>query len=71
MHVNPAPLDASLCPLCGAANACAMELERSTGQAQGPCWCVGLNFSAELLVQVPLAAQNAACICPACYKLNS
>lgn len=43
-----------------------MELERQTGVAQGPCWCVGMNFSAELLAAVPKATQGLSCICAAC-----
>ncbi|MBX9611497.1 MAG: cysteine-rich CWC family protein [Burkholderiales bacterium] len=65
---QPAPttLDASRCPLCGAANRCAMEVERATGVKQPPCWCTGVTFGPELLARVPAAAQNQACICRYC-----
>ncbi len=58
--------DPTRCPLCGARNACAMELERSTGQPQGPCWCTQATFDADLLARVPPQAQGKACLCPAC-----
>lgn len=58
--------DQSKCPLCGKSNLCAMEIERETGVPQGPCWCVGVDFSADLLARVPASAQNLACICAAC-----
>jgi hypothetical protein len=31
-----------------------------------PCWCTLVEFSADLLKQVPEAARNKACICAAC-----
>jgi hypothetical protein len=43
-----------------------MEVERETGAAQPPCWCTGVDFSAELLSTVPPGARRLACICPAC-----
>lgn len=59
-------LDATRCPLCGQANRCAMEIERETGVAQGPCWCTEADFTAELLATVPIDAQDLACVCAAC-----
>ena len=32
-------IDQSLCPLCGKANRCAMEIEKETGEKQAACWC--------------------------------
>ncbi|HZY16810.1 MAG TPA: cysteine-rich CWC family protein [Ramlibacter sp.] len=61
-------LDAGACPLCGQANACAMELQRTTGVDQPPCWCTQLDFTTELLARVPAQARNRACICPACAR---
>lgn len=58
--------DATTCPLCGAANRCAMELARETGLPQPPCWCTGMRFDAELLARVPAMAKDLACICAAC-----
>lgn len=50
--------DPARCPLCGASNGCAMEIERATGIAQPPCWCMAVDFSAELLARVPAAQQR-------------
>ena len=66
MTLDPAQPDPSRCPLCGRDNRCAMEIERETGQAQPPCWCLSATFSAELLARVPPAARGQACICAAC-----
>ncbi len=66
MPLDASPLDASVCPLCGKANLCAMELEKATGIAQPACWCTGLKMDAELLAQIPAASRNLACICQAC-----
>jgi hypothetical protein len=59
-------LDKSLCPLCGKVNLCGMEIEKTTGMKQAACWCVGMDFSADLLSRVPAPAQGRACICAAC-----
>jgi hypothetical protein len=45
-----------------------MEVERATGQAQPPCWCTQVDFSAELLARVPAPAQRLSCICAACAR---
>lgn len=60
------PLPPEVCPLCGQANQCAMEIERATGRKQPPCWCTQASFSAELLARLPDSARNQACICAAC-----
>ncbi len=62
------PPDPTLCPLCGQANRCAMEVERETGLAQPPCWCMQADFTEELLSRVPAAARRTACICAACAR---
>ncbi|MCE9657945.1 MAG: cysteine-rich CWC family protein [Burkholderiales bacterium] len=54
---------ASVCPLCGSGNACAMA---GDGGNASPCWCVAASFSDELLARVPLAARGRACICAGC-----
>ncbi len=64
-EASPA-LDPARCPLCGGPNGCAMEAQRATGQPQPPCWCLGVDFSAQLLARVPREAQRKACICPGC-----
>jgi hypothetical protein len=60
--------DPSRCPLCGESNRCAMEIERETGQAQPPCWCMDadFNFSEALLARVPAEKRRLACICARC-----
>jgi len=60
------PVAAATCPLCGQANDCAMERERATGVPQGACWCMQVDFSAELLARVPEPSRDRACICPRC-----
>jgi hypothetical protein len=65
---NTTPINPSLCPLCGKANFCAMEIEKATGEKQPACWCVAAEFSADLLARVPKAAQGQACICATCAE---
>ncbi len=67
-ETHTSAINASVCPLCGNDNQCAMEIEKATGIAQGRCWCVGMGFSADLLAKVPRASQNQACICVICAK---
>lgn len=59
-------LEMTLCPICGQPNNCAMEIEKSTGQKQDPCWCVSEDFPKELLAKLPEAAVS--CICNHCVK---
>jgi len=59
-------LDASVCPLCGLANQCAMEIVKATGKPLERCWCVDAVFTSELLAKVPQAVQGMACVCPVC-----
>lgn len=68
MNEIPAPetVDPARCPLCGGPNACAMETQRRTGQAQPPCWCTRVTFSATTLARVPPEARNRACLCDRC-----
>jgi hypothetical protein len=63
--------DATRCPLCGQANACAMEIERETGVKQAPCWCTQVDFSPELLGRLPPQARGKACICASCARTSS
>ena len=62
------PVDPTRCPLCGGPNGCALEAQRATGQAQPPCWCTRVDFSAELLARVPPESQQKACICVRCAQ---
>lgn len=66
MAENTPSVDQSLCPLCGKSNQCVMEIEKATGIKQGACWCVGMDFSADLLAKLPKEAQGKACICASC-----
>jgi len=54
----------SICPLCEKANACGLE------EDQSPCWCMADNieFSEDLLDQVPEALRNESCICERCLR---
>ena len=63
---NPTPTDASLCPLCGQPNQCAMEAQRVTGQEQALCWCTQVTFSQGLLDSIPATGQHLACVCATC-----
>jgi hypothetical protein len=67
MHLHTVT-DPTRCPLCGQPNACAMEVQRATGQPQPPCWCTQVDFSPALLDQLPPAARGQACICRACAE---
>jgi Cysteine-rich CWC len=60
------PATATLCPLCGQENQCAMDIERGTGVKQAPCWCVLAKFDVDLLASVPADKRNLACICATC-----
>ena len=59
-------VNASSCPLCGKANLCAMELEKTTEVVQPPCWCASLKMDASLLGKIPLSQRGLACICQDC-----
>ena len=63
-------LDPCHCPLCGQPNACAMATPNTGAAASSPCWCTLVQFSADLLKQVPEAARNKACICAACVTAS-
>lgn len=65
---HPLPVNPALCPLCGQANQCVMERERTSGQKQPPCWCTQVDFSADLLARVPASAHAQACVCAACAQ---
>ncbi len=70
MSETSTAINQSLCPLCGKANRCAMEIEKATGEKQSACWCVGMDFHADLLAKLPKEAQGTACICKACAEQN-
>ena len=62
------PVEPAVCPLCGAANQCAMEIEKTTGITQPPCWCTAVTFDAQLIDQVEPASRARACICQVCVS---
>ena len=66
MTSTAAVIDATRCPLCGAPNRCAMEIERETGQAQPACWCMQFDFSNAPLTDLPASLRGVACICARC-----
>ncbi|MEO8248212.1 MAG: cysteine-rich CWC family protein [Burkholderiales bacterium] len=58
--------DPRVCPLCGADNCCALELERVTGLPQPPCWCTGVTIDAAVLDRIPRSLARISCVCPTC-----
>ncbi|MEP6790298.1 MAG: cysteine-rich CWC family protein [Ramlibacter sp.] len=56
------------CPLCGASNQCAMEIERESGLKQPPCWCTQVDFNREVLEGVAAGDRGRACICARCAQ---
>ena len=65
------PVDPNLCPLCGQLNECAMEVERTTGVKQPPCWCSQAKFEATLLSRIPEHVRGKACLCSACAQADA
>ena len=59
------PLPACACPLCGAANGCAVA---RSGRFEVDCWCRRASPSPEALGGVPAALRARACLCPACFS---
>jgi len=43
-----------------------MEIERETGQAQPPCWCMQADFGKAPLTNLPEDMRGLACICMRC-----
>ncbi|NPC59281.1 cysteine-rich CWC family protein [Caenimonas soli] len=66
MNSSAVIVDATRCPLCGRVNQCALEVERTTGLQQPPCWCTRVDFNRELLESLPAESRGLACICQAC-----
>jgi hypothetical protein len=59
-------IDPTICPLCGSANMCAMEIAKATGKPLERCWCVDAVFDPQLLESLPEDTKGKACICSAC-----
>ncbi|ATH12898.1 hypothetical protein CHL79_10990 [Delftia acidovorans] len=56
------PSDASLCPLCGRSNQCAIL----AGADPLNCWCMDTPVAPDALARIPEPLRNKACLCPAC-----
>lgn len=56
------PCDSRRCPLCGAANACAV----AEGKGEGRCWCFEREIPADVLERVPADLRGKACVCRTC-----
>lgn len=52
----------SICPLCGQANNCAMEL----GKEPSSCWCMDIKMPEGILDMVSDEDKNKGCICKNC-----
>jgi len=63
--VIPSVSDPAVCPLCGGPNECRLC---SPVAAKGQCWCVQVDFPAELLARVPEDLRNRACVCRSCVE---
>ena len=59
-------LDPSVCPLCGVANQCAMEIAKATGKPLERCWCVDAVFTPELLESLYEESKGNTCVCFTC-----
>ncbi|MEM1418071.1 MAG: cysteine-rich CWC family protein [Myxococcota bacterium] len=53
-------VDATRCPLCGAANECGAAAGRER------CWCFDVAIAPSTLAMIPTEAKGRACICPRC-----
>lgn len=56
------PVDATRCPLCGGANACAL----AKGPPCGDCWCSDVVIPPDVLARVPSHLLGRACLCARC-----
>ena len=52
------------CPLCGQPNRCAMAGRHPVG----PCWCVSIRLTADMLEAVPTEDRGVRCICAICAR---
>jgi hypothetical protein len=71
IHAAGPALDPDRCPLCGQSNQCAMQVQRTTGVTQPPCWCSRTSFDPALLASVPQQLRDKACICPVCAQIKA
>ena len=61
------PLPETACPVCGAANQCAVA---QAGTFDVECWCKNVTFSTAALERVPDEKRRKACLCPMCAALK-
>jgi hypothetical protein len=62
---QPDAVDQMQCPFCGQTNQCAMAMS-GDDKTRDPCWCATVQFSQDLLNQLPEHAKNTVCICATC-----
>jgi hypothetical protein len=62
--------DPGRCPLCGAANGCAMQAAPGLPPGGQPlsCWCRAASIGPDVLERIPTALRGQACICARCAK---
>ncbi len=58
-----APRRATLCPVCGGDNACAVA---QSGRYDAACWCATAAIAPEALARVPASEVDRSCLCPRC-----
>jgi len=57
---------ASVCPLCGGPNGCAMAAAGVDQDRAAPCWCVAAVIAPAALSRARALDGGAACLCAAC-----
>ncbi|MBV4454340.1 MULTISPECIES: cysteine-rich CWC family protein [Pseudomonas] len=57
----------TLCPACGARNACTLADPQTVDQA---CWCYGVSIDPAVLEALPPEQRNKACLCPRCAQVE-
>ncbi|MFV8816704.1 cysteine-rich CWC family protein [Haliea sp. E17] len=62
LQKNSSRPSAERCPLCAAANRCAI----AAGEPAESCWCFSSPVSREALGRLPGEERMARCICPDC-----
>ncbi|WP_311971405.1 cysteine-rich CWC family protein [Pseudomonas baltica] len=60
--------DHTLCPACGASNACTLA---NPATADQPCWCFTVNIDPAILEALPTELRNQACLCPRCAQVDA
>ncbi|MFT4925776.1 MAG: hypothetical protein ACI8WB_001871 [Phenylobacterium sp.] len=65
-HAMKNSIDESKCPLCGEVNLCAMVAAEIAGKKAETCWCIGADFTPDIIAGVPEQAKGKSCICQRC-----